>query len=194
MITLKDELEDLIKLTKQYLAETEGASAAAGPQQAERTGGNAAQGTSRSQQSAQNNAHASTSGTAQGKRKAVEGSAPSVVFKAGDECQARYSDGRWYPARIVSVTGSADNPSYSVIFKGYDTTEQLPASDLKQINADKKRQAEAATVEDADREKKRKKNVKKEETRQAKTAEQVGKQQAWQSFAKKGTKKGAFSP
>ncbi|PWN51234.1 hypothetical protein IE53DRAFT_58808 [Violaceomyces palustris] len=57
---------------------------------------------------------------------------PAHRFAAGEDCQARYAaDGRWYPARITSVGGSAQNPVYSIVFKGYNTTELLTAADLR---------------------------------------------------------------
>ncbi|EPQ28008.1 uncharacterized protein PFL1_04335 [Pseudozyma flocculosa PF-1] len=62
------------------------------------------------------------------------GGAPATThhFAAGDDVSARYAeDGRWYPARIVSVGGSSDHPVYSVIFKGYNNTEIVTAADLR---------------------------------------------------------------
>ncbi len=58
----------------------------------------------------------------------------SVTWSAGDECLAKYSgDGGWYPARINSVAGSAEKRVYSIVFKSYNTTEQLEASSLKPL-------------------------------------------------------------
>ncbi|KAH9982475.1 hypothetical protein BGW80DRAFT_1433843 [Lactifluus volemus] len=97
----------------------------------------------------------------------------SINWSAGDECLAKYSgDGAWYPARINSVAGSAENRVYSIVFKSYNTTEQ------------------AKEEEDEEKERKRKKNEKKVETRAAKAKEQLQKQASWQKFAKKSEKKG----
>jgi survival-of-motor-neuron-related-splicing factor 30 len=65
--------------------------------------------------------------------------------------------------------------------------------DVKPLTDTKKR-ALQASEEDAEREKKRKKNEKRLENKQAKAAEQVDKQKAWQSFAKKSAKKGVAIP
>jgi survival of motor neuron-related-splicing factor 30 len=119
----------------------------------------------------------------------------SVTWSAGDECLAKYSgDGAWYPARINSVAGSAEKRIYSIMFKGYNTTEQVEASSLKPLppNHSLLPSAKRKVKEDEDEEKerKRKKNEKKLETRAAKAKEQLQKQASWQKFAKKSEKKG----
>jgi survival-of-motor-neuron-related-splicing factor 30 len=177
LITLKDELESLIKLTLEYLAAAEPASATSLDAPKPRP------------------AVASTSKPAEKRKQPLAAAPPSsATLKPGEECLARYSgDSKMYPARIVSIGGSSENTVFSVIFKGYDTTELVSAGDVKPLTVDKKRALELQ-AEDEDKEKRRKKNAKKAETRQVKNQEQVGKQQAWQSFAKKSTKKGGSSP
>lgn len=61
--------------------------------------------------------------------------------------------------------------------------------DVKALSVDKKRALEQS-AEDLERERKKKKNDKKSETRAAKTAEQNSKKANWQTFAAKGVKKG----
>jgi survival-of-motor-neuron-related-splicing factor 30 len=119
----------------------------------------------------------------------------SFNWSAGDDCLAKYSDGAWYPARINSVAGSAQRRVYSIVFKSYNTTEQVEASSLKslppnytQLPSSAKRKAKEE--EEEEKERKRKKNEKKLETRAAKAKEQVQKQASWQKFAKKSEKKG----
>jgi len=119
----------------------------------------------------------------------------SVTWSAGDECLAKYSgDGAWYPARINSVAGSAENRVYSIVFKSYNTTEQVEASLLKPLppnyNLQPSAKRKAKEDEDEEKERKRKKNEKKLETRAAKAKEQLQKQATWQKFAKKSEKKG----
>ena len=119
----------------------------------------------------------------------------SVTWSAGDECLAKYSgDGGWYPARINSVAGSAEKRVYSIVFKSYNTTEQLEASSLKPLpsnyNLLPSAKRKAKEEEDEEKERKRKKNEKKLETRAAKAKEQLQKQASWQKFAKKSEKKG----
>ena len=115
-------------------------------------------------------------------------------MKAGEECQARWSgDGRFYPAKIASISGSDDNRVYSVIFKGYDNTEIVPQADVKPLSESRKRALEREQ-EEAEKDRKRRRNEKKAESRQQKTAEQGARQKTWQSFTKKATKKGVHIP
>ncbi|KAG6829397.1 hypothetical protein H0H92_004665 [Tricholoma furcatifolium] len=123
-------------------------------------------------------------------------STPTQSWTAGDECLAKYSiDGAWYPARITSVGGSTENRVYSIVFKGYNTTELVKAAEIKPLppnyvappTANKRKLTQE---EEEDREKKKKKNEKKLEVRAQKAKEQNQKQASWQKFAKKSEKKG----
>jgi survival-of-motor-neuron-related-splicing factor 30 len=141
-------------------------------------------------------AEAASSSKSDSSRKAS--STPTHVWSAGDECLAKYStDGQWYPARITSLGGSAENRVYSIVFKGYNTTELVKAADLKPLppnyaatmpSSSNKRKL--TKVEEEERERKKKKNEKKVEARAAKAKEQQQKQATWQKFAKKSEKKG----
>jgi survival of motor neuron-related-splicing factor 30 len=120
------------------------------------------------------------------------------AFQSGDEILAKYSgDNAWYPARIASVGGSEDHLVYSVVFKGYNSTEVVQPSAVKPIppgynhntagpSGGGKRKAE----EEAEKERKKKKNEKKAEVRAIKAKEQSSKQASWLKFAKKSEKKG----
>ena len=140
---------------------------------------------------------AASSSKAEASRKAATATSSVKTWAAGDECLAKYSsDGQWYPARIASVGGSADNRVFSVVFKGYNTTELVNSSQIKQIPANYQAPATISNkrkltkVEEEERERKKKKNEKKLEVRAAKAKEQSAKQQTWQKFAKKSEKKG----
>ena len=63
-----------------------------------------------------------------------EAAAP-VVYKVNESILARWvtGDKAFYPARIMSVTGSATAPMYTVKFKSYDTIETLRARDIRPI-------------------------------------------------------------
>ncbi|KAH8835888.1 hypothetical protein DL96DRAFT_95819 [Flagelloscypha sp. PMI_526] len=123
---------------------------------------------------------------------------PTHNLKAGDECLAKYStDGQWYPARITSVGGATTNQVYSIVFKGYNTTELVKAAEVKPMPVNYELKTHAAgnkrklTKEEEDeRERKKKKNEKKVEVRAQKAKEQNAKQASWQKFAKKSEKKG----
>jgi len=122
----------------------------------------------------------------------------SHTWSAGDDCLAKYSgDGSWYPARITFIGGSSENRVYSVVFKGYNTTELVKASEIKALPVNHASAAQSSSnkrklskVEEEESEKKKKKNEKKVEARAAKAKEQTQKQATWQKFAKKAEKKG----
>jgi survival of motor neuron-related-splicing factor 30 len=146
---------------------------------------------------------AATSSSAPGsskKQNAQSSSAP--LWKAGDECLAKYSsDGQWYPARIASVGGSVESRVYTIVFKGYNTTELANFASIKPIppNYHASHMPSLSTsgtkrkltkVEEDERDRKKKKNEKKLEVRAQKAKEQNQKQATWQKFAKKSEKKG----
>lgn len=124
------------------------------------------------------------------------------TWSAGDECLARYStDGQWYPARIISVGGSTENAVFTIVFRGYNTTELVKLSEIKAQPPNYKDQTtygggaaagkkKLTKAEEEERERKKKKNEKKLEARAQKAKEQMMKQQSWQKFAKKSEKKG----
>lgn len=119
--------------------------------------------------------------------------APTHNLKAGEDCMAKYSDGKWYAAKILSVSGAGDKRAYSIKYAEYDSTEVVSYNEVRPLSASKKRQLE---LEEAEREKerKRKKNEKKTETQAIKAKVQAESQKNWQSFAKKSTKKGVHIP
>ena len=181
-MTLRDELEQLIVLTRQELGPAASSSTSrapvAGPSQpkpAARSAGGASAKAGPSKASA---APADADG---------EGSAKAEI-KPGDPIQARYTDGKFYPARLTTIGGSADAPVYTVIFTGYDQTELVGKSDVKALSESKKRQL--VVEQDLERDRKRKRNEKKVEHKQAKAAEMAETQKSWQSFTKKASKKG----
>ncbi|GLB36222.1 putative survival motor neuron protein (SMN) [Lyophyllum shimeji] len=142
-------------------------------------------------------AEAASSSKSDGSRKTAT-STPTQTWSAGDECLAKYSgDGAWYPARITSVGGSTDNRVYSIVFKGYNTTELVKASEIKPLPPNYVANVPASSTkrklskqEEEERERKKKKNEKKLEARATKAKEQMQKQATWQKFAKKSEKKG----
>lgn len=124
------------------------------------------------------------------------------AWAAGDECLAKYSgDDKWYPARITSVGGSEEKRVYSVVFKGYNSTELVASNAVKRLppsyqyqhsdslpSAGQKRKLNKE--EEEERERKKKRNEKKLEIRAQKSAEQDSKKASWQKFATKSVKKG----
>jgi hypothetical protein len=151
-------------------------------------------------QTAISQAEATSSSKGDSSRKAASAT-PAQTWSAGDECLAKYSaDGSWYPARITSLGGSSDNRVYSIVFKGYNTTELVKAGEIKPLPANSQYGSAAPSIssnkrklsklEEEEKEKKKKKNEKKVEAKAAKAKEQTQKQATWQKFAKKSEKKG----
>lgn len=194
---LVSELKQLIELTKATLAQTSGADKAKAEKKAA---------------AASAQAHSSAAAGAQHHQQGRAGK----TWAAGDECLARYSgDEKWYPARITSVGGAEGNHVFSVVFRGYNTTELLKAHEIKALPASFQASSSSGPYgvssdlgggagsgagagskrklskeEELDRERKKKKNEKKLEVRAAKAKEQNQKQASWQKFAKKSEKKG----
>ncbi|KIH94173.1 hypothetical protein SPBR_05936 [Sporothrix brasiliensis 5110] len=78
-----------------------------------------------------------------------------VVYKVNESILARWvtGDKGFYPARIMSVTGSATAPMYTVKFKSYDTIETLRARDIRPLapaNSSSSATSSAATKRKAD--------------------------------------------
>ncbi|KAG8754842.1 hypothetical protein FRC14_004606 [Serendipita sp. 396] len=134
------------------------------------------------------------------------------TWSVGDDCLAKYSgDDKWYPARITFIGGSEEKRVYSVVFRGYNSTELVAASGLRKLppnysggnmggsangggeelgaSAGTKRKS-SAKEDDAERERKKRRNEKKLEVRAAKAQEQDSKKHSWQKFATKSVKKG----
>ncbi|TFK30502.1 hypothetical protein FA15DRAFT_662468 [Coprinopsis marcescibilis] len=141
-------------------------------------------------------AQAEAASSSKSDNKKASTSTPTHTWSAGDDCLARYSDGQWYPARITFVGGAAENRVYSIVFKGYNTTELVKGPELKPPPANYASttsvtgKRKLTKVEEEEREKKKKKNEKKLEIRAQKAKEQTEKQHSWQKFAKKSEKKG----
>lgn len=102
----------------------------------------------------------------------------SSSFKTGDEILAKYSDNKWYPAKIKAVSGIHPKIVYTVNFRGYNGTEQLSPNQVKELDntyaskRPRENDHKSLTPEaEKEREKKRKKNEKKAEDREKKNAE-----------------------
>lgn len=184
LTSLAEELKELISLTEQSIA-------AVNPSKAT----SSANSTSAPAKSSSSTPGASSTSASTGK--------PAWV--AGDECLAKYSgDDKWYPARVTSVGGSEEKRVYSVVFRGYNSTELVAPNALKRLSPSQmmhynntssalpssgtKRKLDAE--EEAERERKKKKNEKKLVVRAAKAQEQDSKKASWQKFATKSVKKG----
>ncbi|WVW80566.1 hypothetical protein I302_102552 [Kwoniella bestiolae CBS 10118] len=165
--TLKTELVELIDLTQQAMGHPAASSAGA-----------------------------TTTKTEKPKEKG-KGREEGGQYKAGMDCMAKYKDGKWYPAKINAVIGSPDSPQYTITFKGYTSSTNVPLSSLRPhdpsapiptpVQPTKRKQDELTEKE---KEKKKKKGEKWMESQKAKADEIKDKKSAWEKFGKKAGKKG----
>ncbi|WFD32687.1 hypothetical protein MSPP1_003737 [Malassezia sp. CBS 17886] len=118
------------------------------------------------------------------------------------------ADGRWYPARIASVGGSMEKRVYSVIFAKHQSTEALTAENVRARNTPAPTSLPGGYVPravhtpkpptarmyqgetDLERERKRMRKERKRARESTKQKEHADRQNAWKKFAAKGTKKG----
>lgn len=184
---LKAELETLVDLLRKSLGQSSSSAPAAGPS------------------------------TAASSSKPSASSSTSASFTTGTAVLARWrKDGKFYPARIASVSGSTSDPAYTVIFDIDRSTEVVRSGEIKVLTESKKRSfaaahggndsddaAAAAGAGVAGKGKgkaaanaaaKVEKKAVKEEERKARVAQQNKAQSTWQSFAKRGVKKGINIP
>ncbi|KAF1965706.1 hypothetical protein BU23DRAFT_593549 [Bimuria novae-zelandiae CBS 107.79] len=70
--------------------------------------------------------------------------AKAVVFNTGDIVEARYRDGGWYKAKIVTILGSASAPKYKIKYTEYDEDDTLDRDALRPIQNKRKRDPEPA--------------------------------------------------
>ncbi|GAA99190.1 uncharacterized protein L969DRAFT_93652 [Mixia osmundae IAM 14324] len=184
LLTLRDEVQLLVDLTKEALGQTQASKPVASSSRQPVTSRSSVVGSARSDSSSSSKG-ASSSASA----------AASALLSSGDDCMAKYAqDGKWYPARVTAVGGSKDNPVYSITWTEFNTTDAVGPAEIKAISDSKKRALAQSALDEAENARKRARNVKKEENRQVKAAEQVEKQKSWQSFAKKSAKKGVHIP
>lgn len=100
-----------------------------------------------------------------------------------------------YPARINAVIGSADSPLYTITFKGYTSSTNVPLSSLKPHDPNApiptpqtKRPHEQLSEKEKD--KKKRKGEKWMATQSARADDMKEKKTAWDKFGKKAQKKG----
>lgn len=132
--SLKTELEELITLTEQSIAELKPATPQPSSEPARSRG-------ARDDYASKPNYRTPAADQAD------ESPAPAS-FAVNENVLARWvsGDNSYYPARITSITGSSSNPVYIVSFKSYGTVESLTAKDLKPTsNSDsRKRKADGS--------------------------------------------------
>lgn len=70
------------------------------------------------------------------------------AYKVNDVVLAKWKSGDrgFYPAKILSITGSSMSPTYHIKFTQYPDTESLSSHEIKPIANDKKRKADGSPV------------------------------------------------
>ncbi|KAL9934724.1 hypothetical protein V8E36_006499 [Tilletia maclaganii] len=208
MHTLEEELRNLIAMTRELLEQQEAEATAAAAASSHGKG----KGRYTEQEVAIEEAGPAESATS--KAQPGHSAAQSRQYAAGEEVLAKYAaDGRWYPARITSIGGSVHNRVYSIVFKGYNTTELLSGSDIKPSKSHSSAAHQPASGPaygstsatsdplapaqpdgtpktkafdpNAEKERKKRRVEKSKERHAVKAVESQSKQQAWQKFAKK---------
>jgi len=123
-------------------------------------------------------------------------SKPEGTWRTGDLCEARYTDGQWYRAKVTAV--APDRRSFTVVYTEYGNTAELDADQLRPLpdagsksKPGGKRSDTESGGEDAaaQREKKKLKTKQWQERVAAKDEEQKAKQNSWLAFATKKAKK-----
>ena len=159
LLALRSELVNCIQPLNDSLAELKGASAAATPAQKQEPLAIGLPSTSRLDASAADEQpkwsrenhpafKKQPSATTQEPKEEAPAPAQQVVvnYQVNDTVMARWLSGDkgFYPAKIVSVTGSSTAPIYTVKFKSYDTVETLRLKDIKPVAASTPAPAPAA--------------------------------------------------
>jgi len=67
-------------------------------------------------------------------------------FEVGDAVEVKWTDRVWYKAKVTTVTGSTDNPRYTVKFKDYPETYTVDRDNIRAASGGTKRKAEEPAV------------------------------------------------
>ena len=123
-------------------------------------------------------------------------SKPEGNWRTGDLCEARYTDGQWYRAKVTAA--APDRRSFTIVYTEYGNTAELDADQLRPLPdaggkskpGGKRSDAESGGEDSAaQREKKKLKTKQWQERVAAKDEEQKAKQNSWLAFANKKAKK-----
>ncbi|KAK4126901.1 hypothetical protein N657DRAFT_611033 [Parathielavia appendiculata] len=136
---LKNELEQMIQLIDESLAELKPKNEAPKPAPKGAASPPAEQKWSREN-------HPAFKKAAPAEEKEREREPEAISYQVNDTVMAKWVSGDkgFYPARITAVTGSSTAPIYTVKFKSYDTVETLRAKDIRPIA--QKRKADGTAV------------------------------------------------
>ncbi len=139
LIGLKDELEQMVSLIDDSLAELQ-------PKAAQDSKPKRPASPPPAEQKWSRENHPAFKKTVPAEEKEAEAAAAAVSYKVNDTVMAKWvtGDKAFYSARITSVTGSSTAPIYTVKFKSYDTVETLRSKDIRPVA--QKRKADGTSV------------------------------------------------
>ena len=143
--TLRAELEQMLQLLNESMAELQAASAPPPPKQSSIASGKKAAAAAAADASPvaekwsrENHPAFKKAAVEPAPEEPSKQDAAPVVYQVNDNVLARWMSGDkgFYPARITSVTGSKTAPVYTVRFKSYDTVETVRGKDIKPVATD----------------------------------------------------------
>lgn len=151
LLALKAELEQMINMINDSIADIQPKRAAAAPAPAAATKKDPAPADPKPEKWSREN-HPAFKKAAQEEKDRQEAAAAAaaesaipISYQVNDTVLAKWVSGDkgFYPARITAVTGSSTQPMYTVKFKSYDTSETLRANNIRPIS--NKRKADGST-------------------------------------------------
>lgn len=151
LLALKAELEEMINMINDSIADIQPKRSAAAPAPAAAPKKDPAPAESPPQKWSREN-HPAFKKAAQEEKDRQEAAAAAaaesaipISYQVNDTVLAKWVSGDkgFYPARITAVTGSSTQPIYTVKFKSYDTSETLRSNNIRPISS--KRKADGST-------------------------------------------------
>lgn len=81
-------------------------------------------------------------------KKAVEKAEPAkaVVYNTGDIIEARFFDGLWYKAKIMTILGSSSAPKYKINYVEYNEDATVDRDAIRPIQNKRKREMEPVSA------------------------------------------------
>lgn len=154
LLALKAELEEMINMINESIADIQPKRAAAAPAPAAAPKKDTASAESAPEKWSREN-HPAFKKAAQEEKDRQEAAAAAaaesaipISYQVNDTVLAKWVSGDkgFYPARITAVTGSSTQPIYTVKFKSYDTSETLRANNIRPISNKRKADGSAPSA------------------------------------------------
>lgn len=72
--------------------------------------------------------------------------AKPVVYNTGDTIEARFFDGHWYKAKIMTILGSSSAPKYKINYVEYNEDATVDRDAIRPVQSKRKRELEPASA------------------------------------------------